>query len=260
MAIVTLVSGTGSPGVTTTALGLSLWWPRDVVLVDADPFAAHTVEAGFLRGAAMGAEGLSRVARAHRERRDLTAELWGCLIPLTTETSLARRFLPGFAAPGGAEIFAPVWPDLAGALASLEAAGFDVVVDAGRAAAQVPAPLLRESSTVALVCQSSLRSLAAVGQHLGALTDRIDSVAPGARVGLVVVGPGRPYSSSEIAAQFKTPVIAEIAWDARGAQVLSDGFAEPRYFERSALTRSWHAAASSLSAGLRTSIDLVASR
>lgn len=260
MAILTLVSGTGAPGVTTTALGLALWWPRDVVLVDADPFAARTVEAGFLRGAAMGAEGLSRVARAHRERRDLTAEMWGCLIPLTTEVSPSRRFLPGFAAPGASEIFAPVWPDLAGALASLEAAGFDVIVDAGRAAAQVASPLLRESTSVILVCQSSLRSLAGVGPHLGALTDRVESEAPGSSVGLVVVGPGRPYQASEIAAQFKTPVVAELAWDPRGAEVLSDGMNEPRHFERSALARSWQAAASTLSAGLRTSMDLVSTR
>ena len=37
MAVIVLASASGSPGVTTTALGLALLWPRPVVLVDADP-------------------------------------------------------------------------------------------------------------------------------------------------------------------------------------------------------------------------------
>lgn len=36
MAIVALVSASGSPGVTATALGLALLWPRPVMLVEAD--------------------------------------------------------------------------------------------------------------------------------------------------------------------------------------------------------------------------------
>ena len=34
MAVITLTSATGAPGVTTAALGLALTWPRDVLLVD----------------------------------------------------------------------------------------------------------------------------------------------------------------------------------------------------------------------------------
>ena len=37
MAVVALASASGSPGVTTTALGLALLWPRPVLLVEADP-------------------------------------------------------------------------------------------------------------------------------------------------------------------------------------------------------------------------------
>ncbi len=35
--IITLVSASGAPGVTTTAIGLAVRWPRPVVLVEADP-------------------------------------------------------------------------------------------------------------------------------------------------------------------------------------------------------------------------------
>ena len=37
MALIVLTSASGSPGVTTTALGLALTWPRPVLLVEADP-------------------------------------------------------------------------------------------------------------------------------------------------------------------------------------------------------------------------------
>ena len=37
MAIVCLASASGSPGVTTTAVGMAFSWPRPVLLVEADP-------------------------------------------------------------------------------------------------------------------------------------------------------------------------------------------------------------------------------
>lgn len=50
MALVTLVSAAGSPGVTTTGLGLALCWPRPVVLVEADPAGSSALAAGYFRG------------------------------------------------------------------------------------------------------------------------------------------------------------------------------------------------------------------
>ena len=50
MALIVLTSANGSPGVTASALGLALSWPRPVVLVDADPTGARAVPAGYLRG------------------------------------------------------------------------------------------------------------------------------------------------------------------------------------------------------------------
>ena len=51
MAVIVLVSAAGSPGVTTTAVGLALTWPRPVLLVEADPTGGSAVLAGFFRGA-----------------------------------------------------------------------------------------------------------------------------------------------------------------------------------------------------------------
>ena len=51
MALIVLASAWGSPGVTTTALGLTFNWPRPVLLVEADPTGASGVFAGYFRGA-----------------------------------------------------------------------------------------------------------------------------------------------------------------------------------------------------------------
>ncbi|MDO5501348.1 MAG: hypothetical protein Q4F67_16900, partial [Propionibacteriaceae bacterium] len=45
-----------------------------------------------------------------------------------------------------------------------------------------------------------------------------------------VVAAERPYSAAEISAQFGLPVWAQVPWDPRAAEVLSDGEREPRRF------------------------------
>ena len=58
MAVIALTSASGSPGVTTTALGLALSWPRPVLLVEADPTGASGLLAGYFRGARYYESGL----------------------------------------------------------------------------------------------------------------------------------------------------------------------------------------------------------
>jgi cellulose biosynthesis protein BcsQ len=50
MAVIVLASASGSPGVSTTALGLTLNWHRPVLLVDADPTGSSSVFAGYFHG------------------------------------------------------------------------------------------------------------------------------------------------------------------------------------------------------------------
>ena len=88
MAVLLLTSAAGAPGVTSTALGLALWWPREVVLVDADPHPCHAVEAGYLGGRGRAVGGLGDLARAHRQGADLTAALWAQLVDLPRPTDL----------------------------------------------------------------------------------------------------------------------------------------------------------------------------
>lgn len=243
MAILLLFSAAGAPGVTSTALGLALWWPREVVLVDADPHPCHAVEAGYLGGRVSTGGGLAELARAHRRGGDLTAALWAELIELPRpdgsrsgagrdtdreDSWQTAHYLSGFSHSAQPVLFQTVWPALAGSLVELGQAGIDVIVDLGRipsaGATRAPGPpvdLVSRAAVLSIVSRTSLRSLAGLSLH----REQIDSLAhqTTASLGLVLVGPGRPYSAGEIQGEFGLPVLAEVVDDARAAAVLSDG-------------------------------------
>ena len=66
MAVIVLASAAGSPGVTTSTLGLALTWPRPVLLVEADPTGGSAMLAGFFRGTTAQTAGLIDLVWAHR--------------------------------------------------------------------------------------------------------------------------------------------------------------------------------------------------
>ncbi len=285
MAIVLLTCATGSPGVTTSALALTLCWPRDVLLVDSDRDVSQTVQAGWLGARPLATRGLVELAQAHREMRPVAPLLWDRTVSLLDDAPagsagvpdqamgrfdatgqpiadqrpgapavaesrpVARQFLPGFSHPGSVAVFDPVWPEVAEALAGLAGSGVDVIVDAGRVGHQgLPSALLGAADVVLMVVRSSLRSLAAARLHLPPLRERTAALAPAAKLGLLVVGPSRPYSDGDVEAQFGVPVVADMAWQPEEAAVLSEGGDEPRRFRERSFMRSASAAASAVSA------------
>lgn len=239
MAVIVFTSATGAPGVTTASLGMALTWPRHALLADCDREPAQAVQAGYLRGMDHGGRGLMTLAHLHREGNALAPELWRQTLPLAEGGDLQRRFLPGFTSPGAARLFEHVWPALGEAFESLDGQGVDVLVDAGRLSTSgLPLGLLSAADVVLLTVRSSLRSLAGARLHLYTLTDQLAALPRQTQLGLVIVGPGRPYSAAEIAAQFSLPCWAEVPWDAKAAEVLSDGTPEPRrFFEGSFMGR-----------------------
>ncbi|MDN6556970.1 MAG: hypothetical protein L0K74_10820 [Acidipropionibacterium acidipropionici] len=230
MAILLLTSASGAPGVTTTALGLALCWPRDVLLVDADPHPSHAVESGYLVAGTDAGAGLADLAGAHRAGTDLTAALWRQVIALPRidgRPSPTARYLSGFGHPAQPALFTMIWPAIAASLAELGDAGVDVIVDLGRAGPEgPPAELCARAGAVGVVTRCGLRPLAGLAVN----AEILETVASRttATVGLVTVGAGRPYSAREISAQFRTPVLAEMVEDPRAAAVLSDGAPGPR--------------------------------
>jgi hypothetical protein len=93
MAFITLASVSGSPGATTTMVGLALTWPRPVIAVEADPSGGSRVLAGYFRGLAQ--PGLSELLLAHRHHQ-LAAELPGRLFPVADSHA---SFLAGIRSP-----------------------------------------------------------------------------------------------------------------------------------------------------------------
>lgn len=248
MGVVVLCSAVGSPGVTTTALGLTLAWPRDVVLADCDRQPAQAVRAGFLQGGDSGGRGMASLAQAHRERRDLAGELLAHCLPLA-EGSPRRVFLPGFAHPGSAGVFATVWADLARAFTELGESRTDVIVDAGRVGEGLPAPLLAAADVVLLGTRTTLRALAGARLYVPGLVDAAQQGT--GQVGLCLVGPGQPYGVREIEQQFDLPVLVTVPLDADAAAVLSDAAPLQRRRSDTAYRRALGAAAEALSAQLQ---------
>lgn len=245
MPVIVLTSAHGSPGVTTTALGLILCWGGDSLLVDADRQPAQTIEAGFLHGSPALGRGLTGIARAHREQRSLEAELRISCVELTAD-SVSRRLLPGFAHPGAAGLFLPVWEPLMAMLQERSAAGECVVIDAGRIGDGLPPGLVAGADQVLVCTRSSLRDLAALRLHLPLVRSQIDQFNPRVGSGLVVIGANQPYSAAEISAQFGVEVWAALPWDPAGAAVWSDGEPRRRGRTRAGLERGVRALAAEI--------------
>ena len=253
MAILLLASASGAPGVTTLGVGLALCWSRSVLLADCDPGAHQAVLGSSAEG-----KGLLRVAEAHRDRRPLTEVVIDQSMPLTEDDTTSRLFLPGFARPSSAGLFAPTWPELTEAFVTLDDHGFDVIVDAGRLShSGLPTALVDRADLTALVLRSDLRSIVSARVHLLALREHPRLQASARSLGLILVGGGQPYSAREIGKSLGVPVIAELADDEASARHLSDGAPRSRRFDTSQLARSLHTTAAQLGARFERSAELV---
>src|SRR6188472_228780 len=128
MALIVLASAAGSPGVTTTAVGLALSWPRPVLLVEADPTGGSAILAGYFRGGTAHPAGLIDLAWADRQG-SLAAALPGLTLPIPDSQA---SLLPGIRAHGQSRSLTGLWESLISTLKGLEQTGQDVIVDAGR--------------------------------------------------------------------------------------------------------------------------------
>src|SRR5205823_13111492 len=130
MAVLVLASPGGAPGVTTTALALTLAWPRAVVVAECDP-AGGSVLAGLWQGRVpAGAAGalLRFAVAAQHDPAAAAAALVAHALPLERSPT-ARHVLPTGAGPDPGRQLAGSWATLAEAFA---AAPPDVIADIGR--------------------------------------------------------------------------------------------------------------------------------
>jgi hypothetical protein len=190
MALIVLTSASGSPGVTTTALGLALTWVRPVLLVEADPTGGSGLLAGYFRGQAAPTQSLIDLAFAHRAGELAQAiPAVSMQVPDTSVTMIA-----GTTAHGQARSLESLWEPLAAVLKGLDALGQDVIVDAGRLGlAGAPEPLLFAGRPVPAGDPHRPRRVVR-GTVVGAdPARRVRTARRRAIAGLLVVGEGRPY-------------------------------------------------------------------
>jgi hypothetical protein len=230
-----LVSPGGSPGCTTTALAITLTWPRPVILAECDP-AGGDILAGLFAGHLPAPRGLLGVAfEAGRGIEAMSAEASGQLAGL--DSSGHRMFLAGLSDPRQAAGVAPAWPAIGRMLSSQPCA---VIADCGRLDASdgQPAGVLAEATLVAMVMRSSLRQVAAARPRIEMLAQLLGGTD---RLGLLLVG-DNGHSSGEISRTLGAPVLASLPVDAKTASVLSDGLGRRTNLADRPLMRAAHPA------------------
>ena len=229
MVLIALASASGSPGVTSTALGLALSWPRQVLLVEADPTGGSGLLAGYFRGTREYDAGLIELA--------LTASDLGDALPDTVRPIDGTQvsFVTGTRSHTQASALRDLWDPLAETLAELESTGQDVIVDAGRLGLHgSPTPLLDAADLALLVSRTSLPGLSALRSWAEAFQrPALDSH----QAGLVLIGEGQPYAAREVVSVVSLPVLASLPEDPESAAVFSRGAAPPRRFESRPLAR-----------------------
>lgn len=238
MAVIALCSASGSPGVTTTALGLAVAWPRPVLLVEADPVGGSAILAGWFQGAHDHDTGLLNVAFSS----DPVAE---ALNRVAIPVKEGVRFVPGVRSHLEARELGGLWGPLAEVLAGLDATGQDVIIDAGRLGmTDSPRLLLERADMTLLVTRTDLPALAAVRSH----ADLVVRTRAWKRAGLLVVGPDRPYSGRGAAKLLGLPLAGSVAYSPKDAETYHLGAPPRARFHKSSYARSLAVTAKALAA------------
>lgn len=232
MALHCVVSPGGSPGATTTALGLAMTWPNMVLLAECDPMGRRVLP-GFMadrlrESVGPGLLGLSMAAESGPQRR---LPLDDYVIPVPGADSM--ELLHGVRDPRHGVRLGSLWGRLAGALTSRQG---DVIADLGRVGGRdTPHDLLRAAKTVVMVLKPTLTQVDVAGPRIDALTDLVGDHTT---VGLCLIKEG-PYSAAEVERVLGTPVLGELPCSPADARVLSEGARPRRTFKASLLMRSF---------------------
>lgn len=249
MAVLALASASGSPGVTTTALGLALLWPRPVLLVEADPTGGSNLLAGYFRGTREYEAGLIELALTGSDLEDALADVARPIEGTTVS------FVAGIRSHTQARAVRDLWTPLARTLSDLESTGQDVIVDAGRLGMHgSPEPLLEAADLALLLSRTTLPNLSALRPWADTFRR-----TPGDwhQSSVILVGEGQPYSAREVSGVVNLPVLASLPDDPDSAAVFSRGAAPPKRFQTRPLPRALTSAIAAIHttiAGRRTEL------
>ena len=252
MAVISLLSAKGSPGVTTAVIALTMAWrgthpDRCAIAMDLDPIGGDTA-GGVLRGAVSASAGILPLATS----RDMDSHdaLDSASVYLRADGS--ARLVPGVPDEARAAALPLAWDVLADVRADLHQAGTDVLVDVGRVdQATSAASWLVDADLAVLVVRPTLPAV--IAAH------RLAAQWPARRapLHLVVVDGGSPYTANEVAAAVGGPLLGVIPFDPASARVHSEGTSPGRGFERSEYARSVRHLAGVLGAAASARVDLL---
>jgi hypothetical protein len=229
MSTILLLSLSGSPGVTTASVALTMTWPRSTLLIEADTSRYSAVMPGYLRAAVPHTRELGELAVTSSAVGSLDInQLWSQTLDLAGETegTIDRRLLPGFSNPVAATAMDQLWGQLAAAAASLESGGYDVLIDAGR---WMPndrrAALLDNVDMIVVIIRPTLPDVIAAYKPVEQMRARLAATGRESRVLIVLAQPpsGSRMTSGEIHKALGVAPIGTIAWDPRTAVVFSEG-------------------------------------
>lgn len=227
MSTLAIASAGTSPGVTTTALALTMAWARPVMLVEADVSKPSAVVAGLLQGGLPADAGLMGVAQAAGVEPVTEQDIWDFSVPLPQQSDqeLGRWLLPALSEPAAARQMRSFWTDLLRVLRSLDAHPVDAIVDLGRIEDRHGRhDLILDTDHLALVVRSDLASVAALGAYLPEIeADRASRGASETISVIVVEDLAQKISSSQIARYLGVPVAGRIPHAAQAAAALSGG-------------------------------------
>jgi hypothetical protein len=229
MAVFALLSAGGSPGVTTSALALTLGWPSQVILAECDP-SGGDVLAGLLGGHLPASTGLLPLALEAGAGSEIPPEkLWHQLVELDEEHN--RLLLAGISDPRQSAALQSSLPWIADALQGMQA---DVIADCGRLdSVAAVRPVLSAASLAVLVLRPTLRQVSRAVPRIEMLTNLVGRD----RVVMLLVGEGTA-SGREVAKTLGVPVAGQLPADSKTASVLSDGAAGRHRLEARPLIRA----------------------
>lgn len=239
MTLVSFVSAKGSPGVTQTAAGLALLWPRRAAVADLDPIGGDLT---YLLRDEQGepfdeSRGLLSLGAAVRGGADAD------LLDHTQVTSSGIRALVGVARPSQVQALGASWQHVGQALRRAE---LDVFADCGRVHPGNPTmAVLERSDAVVFVVRPDVSGVAHLRERLGALREplRLGAI-DGIPVGVAVVGSPKHQRDAEdieqllASAGLQATSLGVVAHDPKTVGILHTS--EGRAVRRSLLVRSLH--------------------
>lgn len=234
--LIAIASSKNAPGATTSALALTLAWPRPVLLAELDPRGGDIVW-GYGRGQNVGGAGLLRLQLA-AGILPMATSLWKEVVELPTQDH-PRWWLPGLLEPKQAG--AVDWPLMARALRSLDV---DVIADCGSvygSSDRQPRAVWSAADLVALAVQPTLQGVH-VARNAGGIL-RADLMSDGLgseRLTSFLIDCPYAFPTKDVAAELENiaPVIGELPRDVETADTLNGLRDQRKRFGRSPLLRA----------------------